>query len=301
MTVRTDIRVDWSVSPRIIQVDAPSVALDLQDLVDTLREIEDGPTGDLINPEIDQQGRAITEAHLINAAGKEPLGGAVTVAITASLQNAQVAFEGRYTATTSGTHTGSSGSILTLTDGAADFVTDGIKRGDTVVNNTDGSIADVLEVVDLNNLTLRQALVGGTDNDFDTGDSYDIYPTIQCTISGGNLTAVDDMGGDISAVLPTAFTQVLLAAASSATIVATGSGVLPGDITDIADAVWDEATADHTTGGTFGETNQTAGASAADVADAVWDEATADHTASGSFGDFVQNKLLTFAKWIGLR
>lgn len=35
--------------------------------------------------------------------------------------------------------------------------------------------------------------------------------------------------------------------------VTSGSGVLPSDITDIADAVWDEAKADHSDSGSFGE------------------------------------------------
>ena len=35
--------------------------------------------------------------------------------------------------------------------------------------------------------------------------------------------------------------------------VTSGSGVLPSDIVDIADAVWDEAHADHATTGTFGK------------------------------------------------
>lgn len=47
----------------------------------------------------------------------------------------------------------------------------------------------------------------------------------------------------------------------------------------VADAVWDEARADHTTAGSFGEVE-----TSADIADAVWDEARADHVAAGSFG-----------------
>jgi hypothetical protein len=120
------------------------------------------------------------------------------------------------------------------------------------VNNTDGSTADVLTVA-TNTLTFRDPLTGGVDNDFDAGDSYDIYQTIQMTISGGNLTAVDTDGSTpINAIQPTAFTQVLLAQASQSTLVVTGSGVLPGDIDDIADAVWDEVASGHIASGTTG-------------------------------------------------
>ena len=37
------------------------------------------------------------------------------------------------------------------------------------------------------------------------------------------------------------------------------------------------------------------------IADAVWDELTASHVIAGSFGEQVGGKLLTLAKWIGLR
>ena len=40
---------------------------------------------------------------------------------------------------------------------------------------------------------------------------------------------------------------------------------------------------------------------AAEIADAVWDEPVSQHTAAGSFGEWVQNRLLTVAKWLGLR
>lgn len=40
----------------------------------------------------------------------------------------------------------------------------------------------------------------------------------QCRVSGGNLVAVDSNGLDISPIYPTAFTQVITTASSSATI-----------------------------------------------------------------------------------
>jgi len=82
MTVRSDISVDWYSSPRIITVASPSTEITLQDLVDTIRSIED----DLINTSYD---------HLLNAAGKDDLGGGVYVGITVTLQNAKLAFEAR--------------------------------------------------------------------------------------------------------------------------------------------------------------------------------------------------------------
>ena len=40
MSIRSDIWVNWSASPRIIWVTAPSVVLTIQDLVDTCRSLE---------------------------------------------------------------------------------------------------------------------------------------------------------------------------------------------------------------------------------------------------------------------
>lgn len=82
MSVRSDIQFDVSVSPRIITVDAPSQLLDVQDLLDTVRAWEDDP----IN---------MSEPKMINAAGKDDLGGGLEVRITVILLDAKVTFEDR--------------------------------------------------------------------------------------------------------------------------------------------------------------------------------------------------------------
>jgi len=82
MTIRTDVSIEWEVSPRVITVAAPSAEITIQDLVDTCRHHE-------------QLLQNIDNDHLINAAGKEFLGGTTYVGITAILQNAVLAFEAR--------------------------------------------------------------------------------------------------------------------------------------------------------------------------------------------------------------
>lgn len=82
MTTRTDFTVEWDLSPRIITIAAPSTEATIQDIVDTLRVIE-------------HTVRGMSEPKLINATGKEPLGGGINVGITCSLQNALLAFEDR--------------------------------------------------------------------------------------------------------------------------------------------------------------------------------------------------------------
>jgi hypothetical protein len=47
--------------------------------------------------------------------------------------------------------------------------------------------------------------------------------------------------------------QVIPTNSAGLQTVATGSGVLPGDVADIAAAVWDEPVVSHTTPGSFGE------------------------------------------------
>lgn len=82
MAVRTDVTVDWGQSPRLITVASPATEITIQDLVDTLRDLEDN----LANIQYDQ---------IISAAGKEDLGGGVQVGITATLLDALLQFEAR--------------------------------------------------------------------------------------------------------------------------------------------------------------------------------------------------------------
>lgn len=128
MAVRNDLTIDWDSSPRVIYVDAPSTEITIQDLHDSCRFYESQPS-------------AMDNPVLIDTAGLEPLGGGTFVGLTATLQNAYVAFEAR------------------------------------------------------------------------TGPTY-----TQCNVSGGNVVAVDANGSPLpSPVFPTAFTQVVVTASSSAT------------------------------------------------------------------------------------
>lgn len=80
MSIRSDISIDWEVSPRIITVDKPSIEATMQDLYDTLRDAE------IIQ---------VDENYIVSGAGKEPLGGGVVVGLTLTLNNALIAFEAR--------------------------------------------------------------------------------------------------------------------------------------------------------------------------------------------------------------
>ena len=82
MAIRNDLTIDWEVSPRIILVDAPSIEISMQDLLDTLRDAEALPQN-------------MDDDPIVSAAGKENLGGGVYVGLTVTLLNAVLGFEAR--------------------------------------------------------------------------------------------------------------------------------------------------------------------------------------------------------------
>jgi len=79
MSIRTDLTINWTVSPRIIEVADPSVSLTIQDLYDTLR---DKAASD----------EAMGYDEIIDGSGKDDLGGGTLVGLTIKLFNAKVKF-----------------------------------------------------------------------------------------------------------------------------------------------------------------------------------------------------------------
>lgn len=72
----------------------------------------------------------------------------------------------------------------------------------------------------------------------------------QCQVNAGNLVAQNAVGTPISPIYPTSFTQVVIAQATSPSLVVTSGGV--GTPADVANAVWAENLAIYTTLGTAG-------------------------------------------------
>jgi len=191
-------------SPRVIEVDSPTTSISVQELVDLIRAWEDTHLG-------------LDFPYLIDAAGKEALGGGVMVGITATLQNAVIAFAMQGGVDSSGTVTTPDTTGKVLIDVAATFIADGILAGDTVLNVTDQSITSILSV-DSETQVTTFGLQSGTDNQFGSSDSYKIWNKVQCEVAGGNLVAVDEAGAVMSPFLPTAQTHVLRSSSSSATL-----------------------------------------------------------------------------------
>ena len=204
MAIRTDIHVDFSVSPRLVLVEDPSDQVTMQDLHDTLRNIEARPQ----NSDDDE---------LVSTAGKEDLGGGVKVGLTTTLMNAKLAFWPRQPSIATSTATTLDASGIYLIDATASFVSSGVVAGANVINLTDTSVTLVIQVV--NETTLRCfPLRDGSDNQWEIGDAYKVWNVAQCEATGGNIVAVDSGGVTMSALLPTLNTQIVRTSSASATI-----------------------------------------------------------------------------------
>lgn len=84
MTIRSDLTIDWEVSPRIITVASGSNTISIQDLIDTCMYECALPAN-------------MDDDILLESSGKEYLvaDGSVKVGLTVTLNNAQIAFEAR--------------------------------------------------------------------------------------------------------------------------------------------------------------------------------------------------------------
>jgi len=127
------ITVYPNLDPRVIEIDAPATSATVQEIINAVRDWEDSPEGDLYD-------------YLIDAAGKEDLGGGVSVGITATLQNARIRFAARNTTYSEGTVTTADTTGTTCIDSAADFTAEGSEVGHTIFNSTTGAMETLTAV-----------------------------------------------------------------------------------------------------------------------------------------------------------
>lgn len=218
MAERSDITIDWGVfsrsSPRIIEIDAPSRELILQDLVDTIRSDSLGEsTIDALDDDA-----LLGDISVSDAVGKIPVQPGLLVGIIATLFNAKLRFAARGGPATelctitegdlvvflqdTGTQTGADSNTV-LIDSAADFINFGIEEKEldkfTVFNRTDGSSA-TLVTLDSGIQITTDGLTGGSDNLFQAGDIIQVE------------------GFATSPIAPSAFTTVSYAASVSPSI-----------------------------------------------------------------------------------
>jgi len=124
----------------------------------------------------------------------------------------------------------------------------------------------------------------------DVGTPY----TVSCSGANHNIADVKNVN------------QVSLIVGNSAGLISvtSGSGVTAQDKIDIVNMVWNELIANHTVDGSTGESLSNAGTGGVnytDIANAVWDKPISGNTTAGTFGEFIQKKLLSVAKFIGLK
>lgn len=203
MAIIAGTTVNWALSPRVITIPLADTSITVDDLQDTLQDLEDDEAG-MVWP------------HLRNTSGGEDLGGGVTVGLTIELQNAQVSFTPRTLNKSTGTVTSANAAGTILVDSAATFITDGVTPGATIINFTDLSATTLISVDSETQIT-HYPLADGTGNDWGISDVYKIWNEVQCEITGGNSVAIDGVGASISPIFPTFGTQVIKTSSSSAT------------------------------------------------------------------------------------
>lgn len=161
MSIRTDVTIDWSLSPRIITVSkdgAASEAISLQDLVDTLRYFE-------------HQAYNMGYQYILDSYGKQALGGGVKVGITLVLKNAKLAFEAR--GGPGFTQCNISGGNLVAVDDVGDDMDPVQTTAYTQVIRTSSSSATLQELLDIQ----HGAFSGYVTIDAIKGVSGTVYPT----------------------------------------------------------------------------------------------------------------------------
>ena len=104
----------------------------------------------------------------------------------------QVQFANNRSKAFSGTHTAAGNHATIMTDSAAAFTIDAL-IGWKIFNITDGSYGIITDN-DATTVTVA-ALVGGTDNDWDTNDQYEINQSLVRIETGNTVTAVGIMIG----------------------------------------------------------------------------------------------------------
>ena len=219
-TILDEVAQDYEPSPRVTVVLAPRTAFVAQDVVDTLRKVEDSWAG-------------MSNTRLLTAAGKQDLGDGRFVGITYALQDNQVQFEDRQTPAQTGVVTTASGASvagkITVTDTSATFVTNLVKRGSFIVNWTDQSIVSVHDVIDENNLRVKVP-TSGLGNTYEISDAYSVFNVVQVQLGGGNPTAVDDLLASIDAAVPSVGTYLTIALSTNAGLVEGSGGLLPAEL-----------------------------------------------------------------------
>lgn len=189
-------------SPRLVTLPVATLSATVDDVQDTLQDMEDDEL-------------SMPWPKLRSTSGGQDLGGGVTVGLTMELDNTQLAFA-RTASIESGTVTTADTLGVTLTDSLATFVTNGVVRGDWVLNFSDQSVTEVI-VVDSETQLTCNVLSDGTLDQFTFGDAYKVWNVSEAQLEGGNFVAIDSVDAALNPVFPTFGRFISKASASSST------------------------------------------------------------------------------------
>lgn len=218
MTTLSGWSIDLTTSPRTITIPIGTETVTAQDQVDTVRKLED-------------QFLSMGHPHFMDATGKE--GGGVT-GIVIVYRDSQIAFEARSDIPQQGTVTTTDTFGITLIDSSALFLTNGVNRGDILVNATTAAHTTVIRV-DSETVLKTLPLVGGSDNEFGIGDAYTIFDYHDAILTSGDVFAVDSSDVPISPILNTFGVGSIVVEQS------TSPGAAPPSVSDIVNGTMIES------------------------------------------------------------
>lgn len=169
-----------STTPRVLNIPQAWGDPTVQDIWDTLSAVAADLDNLIYKPLIDRP----------KGGGKAQLGAGKFTGITLMMNNCQVQFEPQVSKLETGTVTTGDTNGVNLVDSAATFITNNVMRGEIILNATDGSHSTVLRV-DSETSLVATPLLGGTDNQFDIGDAYEILDHTNQNVVDGDLIAQD--------------------------------------------------------------------------------------------------------------
>lgn len=174
-------RFDWDL--RLMKLLAPDTTCTGQELINVIATAH-------------AQEAQANDRQIASWSGKQDLGGGILVAPTIELLNDWLfGFEARKTQSAAGTVTTGDANGVKLIDSGAAFLTTA-SVGASIINFTDQSVATVTRVVDDSELWC-DGLSSGSDDQFEVGDAYKLFPEVVCSVTSGNLLARELWTGDI--------------------------------------------------------------------------------------------------------
>lgn len=180
-------------TPRVLNVPAAHGDASAQEIWDTLSE-EAAKLENLIYKKLLDRPKG---------GGKATIGVGKATGITVPMSNVQVQFEPQVIKVSTGSVTTADAAGETLIDSLATFITDGVARGDLVLNTADASHSTVLRILSETSL-VATPLLGGTDNQYDLTDGYEILDQVRRAITDGDVIAFDHLEATLNPIL-TAF------------------------------------------------------------------------------------------------